>query len=249
MGNNKGVRPLAERRRHWLNIRQEGEDIIIKMHNTDIITYKPTGEVIIEQGGWNTSTTHEAIGSILSTTVFTKGSVGWITCANGTYPLRAEGKNVLRLGNGWVYENPVYPKVHYVNRKNLTNVRQRYKTFMDYAFNMAKLLGEDCHHDEQLCRAEGVPMYTDQRLCDAMLDEDNRYKAWLGLLRAADILIKSKRYGYGNHHSRILTEADLKATFTNTFYMAHPLEVFDAVEVRDGRVVIDKNWKYVRWAL
>lgn len=250
-GRNKGLRPLAERNRHWLTIRQEGEDIAIKMHNTDIITYKPTGEVIIEQGGWCTSTTHEAIGAILSTTVFTRDRIGWITCANGTYPLRREGANVLRLGNGWVYENPVYPEVHKVNRKKRNIVTAKYKAFVDYAFNMAKLLGEDCHHDEQVYKAENGHIYTEQAMCDAMLDEDNRYKAWLAVLKTADMTARGgrNRYGYGyGGQPLIIREAELKAAFTTIFNIAHAREIFDEVEVRDGRVVVNKNWKYMRWA-
>lgn len=247
-GHNKGLKPFAERARYWLTIRQEGEDIIIKLHGTDIITFKPTGEVIIEQGGWCTSTTHETVGAILSTSLFIKDSIGWIGCANGTYPLRREGANILRLENGWVYVNPVYPKVHRVNKANITIVRRRYKPFMDYAFNMVKLLGEDCRHDEEVCRAEGVMLRTDEAICDAMLDESMRYKAWLAVLRAADTLVRGKRYGYNSHDSRVLTEADLKATFTNLFYMAHAREVFDEIEMRDGRAVANPNWKYVRWA-
>jgi hypothetical protein len=254
-GKHKGVRPAAERYRHWLNIRLEGEDVVLKMHNTDIITYKPTGEVIVNQGGWCTSTTHEAIGAMLSTTVFTRDGIGWITCANGTFPLRTEGANVLRLGNGWVYENPIYPVVHYVNRKKRNNVTAKYKAFVDYAFNMAKLLGEDCHHDEQVYKAENGHIYTDQRLCEAMLDEDNRYKAWLALLKAADMTARNGRgsSSWGSHlrfgsQPLIIREAELKAAFTNIFNIAHAKEIFDEVEVRDGRVVVNRNWKYMRWA-
>jgi hypothetical protein len=247
-GDNKGLKPFAERARNWLTIRQEGEDVVVKLHRTDIITYKPTGEVIIEQGGWNTSTTHETIGAILGMSLFIKDKIGWITCANGTYPLRSEGANVLRLENGWVYENPVYPKVHKVNRKKRNIVTAKYKAFVDYAFNMAKLLGEDCHHDEEVYKAENGHMYTEQAICDAMLDEARQYNAWLAVLRAADKLVRGKRYGYGSNEARVLTEAELKAAFTTIFNIAHAREIFDEFEMQNGRVVVNKYWKYMRWA-
>ena len=43
------------------DIRKVGEDYIIKMYNTDIVTYRPGGSIFLDRGGWPTVATASAM--------------------------------------------------------------------------------------------------------------------------------------------------------------------------------------------
>lgn len=52
-GKNKVSRPLANN----TTVRTNGVDVIVKYHATDIAIFKPDGAIILNTGGWRTSTT------------------------------------------------------------------------------------------------------------------------------------------------------------------------------------------------
>ena len=41
--------------------RRDNGDIAVKLHNTDVVTYKPNGDCVLNSGGWRTPTTKERI--------------------------------------------------------------------------------------------------------------------------------------------------------------------------------------------
>jgi len=57
----KDSRPL----RYKTRVNRRGENIAITHHDTDIITYQPSGSVIIDTQGWHTSTTKERLNNYL----------------------------------------------------------------------------------------------------------------------------------------------------------------------------------------
>jgi len=54
-GRNYQSRKLA----HNTYLQRRGEDIVVRLHNTDILTYKPNGDTVMDSGGWHTPTTKE----------------------------------------------------------------------------------------------------------------------------------------------------------------------------------------------
>ena len=38
---------------------RDGEDIAVRLHNTNVVTFKPNGDVVLDSGGWKTVTTKE----------------------------------------------------------------------------------------------------------------------------------------------------------------------------------------------
>lgn len=38
-------------------VERRGEDIAVKLHNTDVVTYRPDGSITLDSGGWRTVTT------------------------------------------------------------------------------------------------------------------------------------------------------------------------------------------------
>lgn len=57
----KKTRPLY----YATRVNRRGDDIAITHHETDIITYRPTGEVVIDTAGWHTVTTKARLNSHL----------------------------------------------------------------------------------------------------------------------------------------------------------------------------------------
>lgn len=46
-------------------IRLDNGDIAVKLHNTNVVTYKPDGSVILDSGGWQTNTTKDRMNRYL----------------------------------------------------------------------------------------------------------------------------------------------------------------------------------------
>lgn len=42
-------------------LQQRGENITVKLHATDVVTYQPDGKIILDSGGWRTVTTKDRI--------------------------------------------------------------------------------------------------------------------------------------------------------------------------------------------
>ena len=51
-------------------LHRNGEDICVRLHNTDVVTFKPNGEAILDSGGWKTVTTKERINKYSPVGVF-----------------------------------------------------------------------------------------------------------------------------------------------------------------------------------
>lgn len=158
-GDANATKPLGKRSRKHINIRRCVEDIIIRLHNTDVIRYKPNGDVIINNGGWPSPSTHDVWGGVLNLSAFRFDAGSWI---HATYidedGGRASGKfHVPNNTDVTLTRDMFHPKtgltpweikatpkmcVHRVKRKVANQVRAKYKTFTTYLMGMAKLRTE-----------------------------------------------------------------------------------------------------------
>lgn len=235
-GKIKGDKPLAERRRSWLTIRKVGDDVAVRLYNTNIITYKPSGEIIVNQGGWNTGTTHETVARILGTTIFQRHFDNWIACKDGTFILRKEGDNVFRRSSSYgvlEYQNPVYPVVHRLKRKEYNNVRKRYADFIQYGLGLIRL-GREAIVFEQVPRTEA---YKRENLTNLMLSDNVEDKYW-----AFNMLFSDFRSRYSRYSGMVRVDGLLNRV-RNVLVCAHKDEVLETIEVRDGRIVRDRySW-------
>jgi len=240
-GNNKGDKPLAERARHWLTIRRHGENVVVRLHNTDVITYRPNGEIVIEQGGWNSATTHETVARILGTHIQQRHNIGWIYTSNGCFPLRKRGENVfLREDNGGLYfVNPEYPVIHKLNLKVYNQVKRRYADFYEYAVNMTKLTNDMSFDYKQYKHLWNNEVGSD-------LTRHKKVAAWM---LSEDYEDKSKALVYVYHFADRMCSDPFVAVYnsiTDSIKRAHKHEIFEAIEVRDGRLVKDTNAAYFK---
>lgn len=253
-----GIKPLAERSRTWLTIRKVerlgGEyDVAIRLHSTDIIIYRPNGEIVIDQGGWDTATTHETIGRILGTTIWQKHKVAWIHVKNGCFPLQPKRRNLFlreRERDGEAgrlfYLNPEYPVIHKLRIKDYNAIKRQYSKFTSYAVNMTKLAGEIVFDEDELAKLGCINLnrhdIENKRMAAEWMrsdDFDSHSKALLYVYACCDRYVN---YLMGSKTKN--PEFEVLNSITNIIKRVHRDEVFEAIEVKDGRIVKDSNSEF-----
>lgn len=154
-GDMQGTKPLGNRRKKWFNIRKDGDDVVIRMHNTDVIRYKPDGDVIINNGGWVSASTHDFFCMVLGLYVRTFDGKGWMSCymqPDGivrTEPLHGQfvmpnnqDITLRRYGHEWLTADIQLPNTHKINRAKANILRKTYAPFKKYMDGIIKLRAE-----------------------------------------------------------------------------------------------------------
>lgn len=241
-GKRKGEKPLAERSRGWLTIRKdEGSgDVVVRLYSTDIITYKQDGRIVVDQGGWNTPTTHEVLARVLGTQIYNRYGRGWVEAKGGSYILSASNPNVFMRSNdnSLIYVNPPVPTKHILKRKEYNNVRKRYESFVKYAVACTKLRGNAAFDVDEWRALKGVERATVLTDTDLFRNDDNFYEALLRVYYACP------QPRWGTENSEDISISRVKSQIDEIIKHTHRDEIFESREVRDGRVVKDPNGKY-----
>ena len=244
-GKRKGQKPLAERSRYWLTIRSvemcTGEpNIVIRLHGTDIITYRHGGEIVVNQGGWVSATTHETVARILGTKLYQKHKIGWIECTGGVFPLRDDGANIFHRTDGYYdlkYKNPIYPKVHKLQVTAFNKVRKPFESFIKYASGVVKLMGNCYFSADEACKTFGELKFAHSMeptdLVALMADQNCWYRAI--------IVLTNRCKQYPSDPAK-----EIRKVIVDTLKYVHREHVFEEVEVRDGRMVRDGNASYFK---
>jgi hypothetical protein len=66
-------------------LQRRGDDIAVKLHDTDVVTFKKDGSVVLDSGGWLTPTTKDRINDNL-------GDYGYISQKNRQWTVHVAGK-------------------------------------------------------------------------------------------------------------------------------------------------------------
>ena len=153
----KTIKPLHRRRDTHLTIRRqtgfnfEGEEVVIKMYNTDIVKYRPNGDIYVDIDGWVSMTTCQVLTDILGADFHKYNNRMWVRCdipesyTPHALPVDAHAPNIFRvnMSNSLEFQNYKYPVVHIMNRQAANIVRKQYKSFRQYLTNNFKLRSED----------------------------------------------------------------------------------------------------------
>jgi hypothetical protein len=154
-GDADGTKPLGDRKKKWFNIRREGDDVILKAHRTDVVRFKPDGDVVINNGGWVSPTTHDFFTIVLGLYTRTFDSKTWATCyfqpdgfvnAEPTHGQFVIPNNtditITRYQNSWLTKHMQAPSTHKVNRIKANIFRKDYVPFKRYMTGILKLRTE-----------------------------------------------------------------------------------------------------------
>lgn len=143
------IKPVGLRRNKHQQILRNGDDIICRLYQTDVITYKPNGEIVVRIDCWASQTTVAFLSDLLSQPFHIFDHQMWMNeMRDGevyTFPLHSSGDNIFtRNAKGYLtFHNPRIPVTHKINRKNANNVRRRHKDFKVYVERMFKVRQDD----------------------------------------------------------------------------------------------------------
>ena len=174
-GKSPECKPLdTKRHKQSVTIRRVGEDVVIKAYETDVLTYKPDGEIVVDTGGYSTMSTADVIGRVLGVRSRPYGGRLWIQLVGGWYAM-GRGTRLVRGKENptYVYPlNPIHVPVRQLNRKKTKVVRDKFRPFMDYARGMCKLLAVNGSIDVQSPRTVHFEDIWDLITCEEDLLEN-----------------------------------------------------------------------------
>ena len=246
-GKSPECKPL-DRKRHKqsVTIRRVGEDVVVKAYSTDVLTYKPDGEIVVDTGGFSTMSTADVIGRVLGMSVRAYGDRLWIYQRVGGWYVLGRGTRLVR---GEVV-NPIHVPVRQLNRKKTKVVRDQYRPFMDYARGMCKLLAVDgsIAVDPDARRGSLKP----QDMWDLITCEEDLLENFAEALQALMAATSSHRWIYnGTNGSPVPYTSVYRTTFaamqryiTKMAYKMHASDVLDTNTLPLGQMGRDK---YAGW--
>ena len=246
-------KPLGERRKTWMTIRkqsvegQELPDIVVRLHSSDIVSFKPGGHIHVSNGGWASTTTHDVMQAVLGVSVTTHQNSTWVQTTAGWMPLRkahARDGAVVEENIFWRdADGPLsavninYPTITRVNKTEANIVRKAYAPFRKYMHGLIKLRDHEPFANEFPYRTnlanvtEDIDSNDPAVWAQVVINMSHRCVEWIWdyPLRTRTGLISLTRM------DKLLTE---------TIYAGHKEKVFYQEEVRTGKFVVDK-WRRV----
>jgi hypothetical protein len=123
-----------------------GDDVEFVLYKTPVITYKPSGEVMLFTDAYNTVSTHQFFERVLGVGANSSRHTSVITLGDKRYTIRGMDKLTLKLdasGNWQCVEGAKTQFSWHLNRREATNVRTRYKEFITYFKGVVSLRTEE----------------------------------------------------------------------------------------------------------
>jgi len=145
-GRSPEIRPLGNRRdadSYW--VRMNGEDVEFVLYKSAVITYKPDGGVVLTPDTYSTVSTHQFFARVLGVGANAVRQNTVITIGDKRYTVRGKDTLTLKLeGGNWQCVEGAKPQfAWHLDRREATNVRNRYKEFITYFKGMVSLRTEE----------------------------------------------------------------------------------------------------------
>lgn len=149
-GDADATKPLGLRRnKHIRIVKHEDGSIGCIHYRTEIVKFKPDGEIVVQLGGWASNSTTALLQTILDEHFYIFDHQVWCKVLTEAkeikeFPLSTHGETKFcRISHeGYprlqVIQPPIH-KVHHIRRKGLNNVRARYADFRAYIDRMMRL--------------------------------------------------------------------------------------------------------------
>lgn len=263
-GRTEDVRPLGLRRNTHLQIWKDEDDYKCRLYQTDCVTFKPNGDIVVDTGGWKTTTTASFVGEVLGVGTSIMNSSLWLYLSHPIpTEICAEGQSILRrVGGHLVLQNPTKRYAHKVKRKEANIVRGKYKDFRTYLKGILKLRDKGIfnmtEYEEVFGRDENGRMQVPTDLNHTYSEVHVVQAKFLELINTPESeqraeafymasLMIAKSYGswrYQNDSYQI-TEVQALRGLDDTLFRIYRDTVFEKVELT-GKDVLkrDANGKY-----
>ena len=199
-GRSPEIRPLGNRRdadSYW--VRMNGEDVEFVLYKSPVITYKPTGEVVLTPDTYSTVSTHQFFARVLGVGANAVRQNTVITIGDKRYTVRGKDTLTLKLdasGNWQCVEGAKAQFAWHLNRQSANNVRGRYKEFITYFKGMVSLRTEEIempYYGNNTYQGIRVSLTEIQQAFDTELTEPDNI---LGTVQYIQDL-PQKHYNYG----------------------------------------------------
>lgn len=145
-GRSPEIRPLGNRRdadSYW--VRMNGDDVEFVLYKSPVITYKPDGGVVLTPDTYSTVSTHQFFARVLGVGANAVRQNTVITIGDKRYTVRGKDTLTLKMqgGNWQCVEGAKAQFAWHLDRREATNVRNRYKEFITYFKGMVSLRTEE----------------------------------------------------------------------------------------------------------
>lgn len=149
------IKPLGKRRNHGIRINRKVDgSIACILYATEVVTFKPDGDIVVRIDGWASQSSAHVISDILGSDFYLFDKKMWCMATHDNpeslmhFPIPTHGETTFRrTGGDHSYRlrivNPIRLKVHRVNRKASNNVSHRYADFMAYVGRTFRLRAEN----------------------------------------------------------------------------------------------------------
>ena len=150
-GRSDNCKPLSKNRsKQHLTIRKDNDNIIIKLHQTDVLTYYPDGLIEVRMGGWDSLSTRMLVGDVLGVGVTRHKNITYITTSQGRLPVQTGYAKVNQYR--WVETeqdgytkrelvclNPTYPEKTKMKRREAREEYKKYDEFKRVLMGLGKI--------------------------------------------------------------------------------------------------------------
>ena len=257
-GANGGKIPLGYRHRvaeFYLEL-NEDKSIDCMCYRTAVVSFKPDGNILINNGGWTSITTCMFIEEVLGVSSRIKDGTINVSFNGGEYRVDDE-LCLTRVDGRLTAMNQAPSHVHRVNRKQANIVRKDYTEFTKYLVGMLKLREDGWVLDAEFINVFGA-FENHPNQCDMPRDISLRCEAEVNLItdmmqskdpqtmyRASLQIIKQfgQRHYWKDMGFSLQPHLAKKAVDTIIF-AKHKAEVFDVEEVPVGTIKKDL-WKHL----
>lgn len=141
------IKPIGLRRNKHMSISKNADnEIVCTLYHTDVIKFKPDGDIVVRIDGWASNTTVGFLTDILISDFYIFDKQVWVNSRviGGQhlmhFPIRSHHENTFRRTEmGLVAVDPLILKTHQVKRSEMSKIRKKYEGFTKYVDSMNRL--------------------------------------------------------------------------------------------------------------
>lgn len=243
---NAGKTPLGRRKdtaMYHIRALRNG-DIACRLYSTDVVTFRPDGDIVLVYGGYVTSLTNGFISQLLGVYVHIKQGLPYMDSAGTTYPLDSSNPNVLRVSpdDGHIKPTKTLKRYkHTINRKAANKLYIKFRHLLTHAESLFKVAdAKTTPHIREL----DIKSMVKEVINTYILQPDYLFEDIDAIPILMSIAVKEERVYRPTYNVQYSFDAlKMKRRLYDCIKQEYAHEVFNTVEVTDDNYY-DANAKY-----
>ena len=237
----------------------EDKSIDCMCYRTAVVSFKPDGNIVIQNGGWSSITTCMFIEEVLGIRSMIRDSTVVVSFNGGEFKVANE-LCLKRVDGRLTALNQEPSVVHRVNRKQANIVRKEYAEFTKFFTGMMKLREDGLILDDEYIALFGADEGRGGHTVKAQMPNDvalrNEFEVdmIIGMMQSKDpqdMYVASlrivKQFGARSYWKNMgfrMSPASVKKAMDNLIFAKHKDTIFDVEEVPVGTIKKDA-WKHL----